>query len=619
MQFLNPGQWITWIILHIPGGINTFGTIYNWLILGLFIFMGLRHARREGQIRRDILEFRAGLEPDGSGLPARQVVDRWFADHPASSLRPFWERYRDALQHTVDQPETAPDITRYFSSYNLAYVAGDRRFTEAFPAILTMAGILGTFLGLAAGLAGLGPGNMTSGIDQLMGGLSLKFTSSVLGVGLALVWVLLDRGTGFRRWNHRAFSEAVTDLQERLRQLFPVPTEELLLFQIRQLQVQQQQNMNQLVNDALIPRLVEGFGSVIEGKLLPGILQASGEQTRILEQTQSSITEMADRMSTATESAAESQAGLLGSISRAFIEELSAKTTGFFEEMNRRLEQTISTQETLQEILEEFAGRVPVLVESMNQAAERQASVLESTSILNDLLRESAERWQELYARIDGSVRGLQEGVGNLVEQVTNVTGEAVQAVREAAEAAAQREEETVGLLTGAQGEMKAVVEQSRQHHQRTGEMLAAAEGWSRSLAERYGQFSSLLEGQVASLRQSAQGLSETLGNTESRIAHTVESLRTDLDSSLGRTFGQFDKELTRAVESLATGVNALTEVIESIEKGPLKAVRGERKTVEEDAARLSRTVSQVAEQLDLLAIATREAAATLPPSDRRP
>lgn len=100
---------------------------------------------------------------------------------------------------------------------------------ETMPGLLTGAGILFTFLGLIVGLYGLNPtdaNQLTSGVQRLLGGMSVAFLTSVAGIASALGWswaqrrVVFDFEDAFYRLGealqNKAFLLSPFDLEDQL-------------------------------------------------------------------------------------------------------------------------------------------------------------------------------------------------------------------------------------------------------------------------------------------------------------------------------------------------------------------------------------------------------------------
>ncbi|MBY6093966.1 hypothetical protein [Ferrimonas balearica] len=102
-------------------------------------------------------------------------------------------------------------------SYNLSHY-------KLIPALLTSIGITGTFLGVTMGLAGL---DLTGGSDSLMAsayqlleGMKTAFYTSVAGLSLSAIFMMLMKRTAIRV--HRAETELMTQLRDTLVYANPV-------------------------------------------------------------------------------------------------------------------------------------------------------------------------------------------------------------------------------------------------------------------------------------------------------------------------------------------------------------------------------------------------------------
>lgn len=89
------------------------------------------------------------------------------------------------------------DVTQYINEDTVIYASGSTRLAEMTPGILTSLGILGTFLGLVLGLSGLtlsaaDTEALLSAMDQLIGGMSTAFLTSIAGVCASLLFNLLN-------------------------------------------------------------------------------------------------------------------------------------------------------------------------------------------------------------------------------------------------------------------------------------------------------------------------------------------------------------------------------------------------------------------------------------------
>jgi hypothetical protein len=123
----------------------------------------------------------------------------------------FLKRYHDTEEHL----ESTCDIEELIH-YDLLDQAGGRSFCEHTGGALTSLGILGTFFGLVTGLSGFaGSGaenevdQITAGIQQLLGGMTVAFWTSIIGIIGSILFGVLYR---------TSFQNAYSNLDAFLRQ-----------------------------------------------------------------------------------------------------------------------------------------------------------------------------------------------------------------------------------------------------------------------------------------------------------------------------------------------------------------------------------------------------------------
>lgn len=89
------------------------------------------------------------------------------------------------------------DVSQYINEDTVIYAMGGTRLADMTPGILTSLGILGTFLGLVLGLSGLDlnaadTSALLSAMEQLIGGMSTAFLTSIAGVIASIAFNLLN-------------------------------------------------------------------------------------------------------------------------------------------------------------------------------------------------------------------------------------------------------------------------------------------------------------------------------------------------------------------------------------------------------------------------------------------
>ncbi len=131
------------------------------------------------------------------------------------ALRPEWQRFLlNAGQ--LDLRGMPCNTQEYINEDTVIYKPGHAQLAELIPSLLTSLGILGTFLGLMAGLTGLDLADAAktiSSIPTLLTGMKFAFATSVAGISCSLAFNMVNRiavGHAFKALD--SFDEAFYEL-----------------------------------------------------------------------------------------------------------------------------------------------------------------------------------------------------------------------------------------------------------------------------------------------------------------------------------------------------------------------------------------------------------------------
>lgn len=573
MAGLNPGNLI-FLLIHFFG-LASFASVFNWLIIAGFGVLAVWLGSRERRLGLDLRRLKAVLVEEPPNERYDMALERHF-EGSDSVLKPFWNEYRVAVKHG-ERERITPDILRFFSRQEILYTAGVRRSVDAVPALLTMGGILGTFLALVAGLHGLNvanSGGLSSGITQLIAGLSLKFTASVIGISLALVWIIADKLV----WRPRLL-RAVSDVQGHLAERFPAPPEELVLQQLQQLQARQADDLDALVNDTLLPKLVEGFGQVLDEHLLP---ELQGLTTQ--------LTQMSQTMQQATENAAEKQRDTIAAVAGQLVDNLSAQSKEFFHDLTDALHSTIATQNTLLESLTGFTGTVSSSLDGLRESVAQQTIMVHETHALVAELQQTAQVWETIPDRLashteamSSVIQGIREHLEETVRQLAEHQTQAYQHLLTYAEHLDELSDQLQADIGDA---TETLAREQREAADRLALLLGQAEEANRSSMDgvakvhETAQFLreywetqttqvSVLQASMADVVVAVQSVGGDVERSvtalRQEVTRTVESLEQNLASGLRRSFEEFDQELSQALHHLSSGVAALSDVVQEV------------------------------------------------------
>ncbi len=635
----NPGSLIYALVRGL-GGITYFGAWYLWLLIGGTLLAAAWRAGQEWRVRADVISLTKRLRKLGQDVP-RQEVEQWFVHHRKSALRPAWDQYRQALRYE-DGNDSKPDPTHFFSDHAIVFDMANHRATEVMPGLLTMAGILGTFLGLVAGLHGLNPNapnGLGSGIGQLIGGLSLKFTSSVYGILGALFWTVADRLI----WSPR-FYQAVWALQDELDVKFGVPTAEFLLQEIRTIQGDQKESLATLVTDVIIPQLVGGISESIRATIVPGLHELAEQQHLTTESLKSNGQEMAR----VAESTSQTQMAELDRIAQNLINEMSGQTVELARTLHGALQETVTTQEELTGTFRQLLEESEPMFTALRETAAIQRQAFAEGQAIHQALVDSAGFWDQFHAAMRETIQGAEsrlreffeeaerrsgsmaaqfESVGQTLvtqlESVLSATSDLGQIFAEerkmmgthfAAFEATQSEyltqvQETVRTLPGLVDALAASATDV-QHH-----ATESFTTWQENISRDLSRLSETLLGQVGveldqfntiqgQMSVQFESATDRFEEMSERLIHSAATLRgaaedalerleQNLSSGLTLTFQKFDEELGSAVGHLAEGVHQLEGAVGAI-GSPAHHLGESSELLQREAERFVRSLQQV-------------------------
>lgn len=172
-------------------------------------------------------------EPDDLLLcPASFTQDRRF------SFTDLWTRFTTARKGTTGHPASAENSSGTATSgdfFTTESILGRKWDTipDALPGVFTAVGLLGTFVGIAIGLADIPQGtsgglpsteDLRQSIDTLIGGMSTAFSTSIVGITASIWWIFAFRGA------RKKLESSLSDFVRTTDQLLPVeqPTETLM-------------------------------------------------------------------------------------------------------------------------------------------------------------------------------------------------------------------------------------------------------------------------------------------------------------------------------------------------------------------------------------------------------
>lgn len=312
-------------------------------------------------------------------------------------LEKHLKKYRQNILSNK-QTERILEVDGYLSPSVLLSYYGKRKLAESIPGILTGIGILGTFLGLVIGIIQIDMENLKPSIQQLIGGMYIAFSSSVVAIFCSLIWSYRDRKF------LAGFYEKLQSLVETISERLPIRNDSDVLEEIAAQQKVEIDTMRSFFSDVLIPRLVSGVGEAIKEYLSPEVEKMG--------QTVDAVAQFS------TSRQAEGIQQLVDKISDVFDTTFERQFRELSESMNKITVHQAQAAEQLQDLLEYFEAQTreqATLVEQTKDLLKQLRGCLVDLRDAHIYLSENVEHLSKIHERLST----LQADVNDWVTTIT--------------------------------------------------------------------------------------------------------------------------------------------------------------------------------------------------------
>lgn len=434
-------------------------------------------------------------------------------------LKGSWLRFLQNAEQ-LDRRGLPCNVEDYINDDTVTHGPGNAQLADLIPGLLTSMGILGTFMGMMAGLGGLdfsSADRIIEGIPQLLTGMQFAFGTSVVGVSLSIVFNVANRilqGSSYRAIDD--FVAAFTSLAMSR----PLDNDVQLICQN-----QDSNHMLASLTDTLPMQLTGAMESSVSRALAP----------------------MTQAMDNFLIGATRAQVDGVGRIVGNFVQQMNASLSDQFLALGRTMTEVNQHQAATMEQVErslQAAGAIAVDVKQMqsvtadvmshfegyirelSDARRRDEHFEQSAADLMERLKQvSAQQTDAL-----GRIRTGQEEFTRIMNQFTQQSSDALSAMQKSASAttgeldriSASMDKSSRDLAAGCQDFVKNVVS-----------------GLSQSL----GMFDSSMSSLMAALTERMDRLSKL--NSPDAMAQAAETQRllASLQESLDRAAASMAKE----------------------------------------------------------------------------
>ena len=565
----------------------------------------LNKAAREFEARRTASD-QAGVAAPEPGSQAQESDTAPASGDDHADLRPkafagqqplldAWKEFYEARQGDhVSGPRRGRSTVSPAEHFTIARVLGRNpgSLPNALPGVFTAVGLLGTFVGIAMGLADIEPTAATEdlmdGIRTLMGGMSTAFVTSIVGITWS-VWWLFE----FRFAERKLKSRIDFFIAETVRMLRVEEPHETLV-RIADANESAQRSADAIKDTATeIKGNVQSLGQDLADALEPYFEKHIGEPIRNLN------TDLGRRQTEA-----------LGRMVEAFRDTLVSSVKTELSEFGQALRAATDHQTSAARELEGFFARLVEVSEVQMKLLSRTtevATVFDRGLAALAAATEASEAAGKSASDTMATAREAMDSARDLGEesrQQLEVQKEVSEAARRAWDAQASLLEETqanFGRLATDLGdkimEFQTASAQkiSEVFHVFDSEMAKVADHLGGTLAELR-DVTEELPGTVGRLRETTQDLADASQAQRDSLAkglRAFEEVKTELVGKLEQTRGDL-RDLGRALPAFAKAADALPRGIEAMVDGIEAA--GARS--EEDSRRMAETMEAGAGRL---------------------
>lgn len=534
-----------------------------WFVVGLLVAWALLSARSLAagtrSVSQALMDARRRIEEAPDALGFATIYERVSAELAAAPLiGPRWREYRDSLLVPTEENRPVRSTGRadlWFDSGALFRAAGtDLRYHAALPNLLVGAGLLFTFIGLAAALGtagGIVAGGATqaernASLQSLLDTASFKFITSLVGMSLSIAYALLRKNCLKRA--DAAVDGFLAALDARVPLITPVALQaeanKILEAQTTQLQF-------------FFTNLATAIGDKLDNAL----------NTRLAEHIKP-LTEAIQKLSSALSSGNEEA---IRTMLEQFIKQLQVGAGDRMQEVATKLGTLAERLEALQSGLQGAASAVSEATSGM--ASQMQDAGGKAGARLADGVQTAVASLTQATTDMQIALDGM---LANLGQGVVQAGGEAAAKLREGS-AAAKGEMETAALaLAGSIGSLgrqaEALGKASEGLAGEIGRLQTAVGDAAKPLASSAADLKAAgaaAKDAVQPLQNVAERMRETMGqvNTAAGQLQALQAAAGSLAEQLSQAAGRFegvDQGLARTLDALQTGLQGFTSQVRS-------------------------------------------------------
>lgn len=607
-------------------GLETFTSLYMGAQLLFFIVVlvgwGIAKVGKEKKQLDGLRKVTEGLYRNNQDdvAKAEREISQYFSEAKDSKLRELWNRYE---RRSKDKKEDERiQVEPFFGFDVMIHHMGYRSLLDLMSGLHISVGVLGTFIGLSAGLSMLemdgGSEVLSQGITGLISGMEVAFYTSVFGVALSLLWTLIDKS-----FIQKSIEDKVDWHAEKLDYLLNTDDEELFLNRLEKVTKSQADHMKTLLTDAFesaMKPVVQSFQQSNQQlqDQFSNLHTTIDSQSKILEEqlritknngqdlseqivnqvtggTQEKIGQFSDLLTQSTQI----QSDMMNSLANVMngfeqskqqqekmvtvTEELFGNVketmnemggmTSSYSEASTHMASLSETMDKLQKLSIEQLPMQQEAIKSNTQLAEKYETITESMANFNDKVQGEYKRFFEDMAQASSTMSSSVEKLVSRFESSYEAQSETLKASKELLkglqEAAASVSpmsaelKEVVGNLDNLKGE----VTKMQQTQEKLLPELTSLRNQTHEVVqgslEKTSSYVESIKGQVDSMNNHWKATEESFNETRETLDTSVRDFAGNIEKGLEKSHAQFDELLVTAINRVKDLVGQFSDAQE--------------------------------------------------------
>ena len=441
-------------------------------------------------------------------------------------------------------------------------------------------GILGTFIGLTIGLAGVdtsSTGALSSSISGLLGGMSTAFVTSIFGIVSAIVFGV------WHSQNMKRFGDAVSRFTDALDQVFiRKSVEEILLEELAESRAQRAA-MEQLSTDMAISicdhlpdvldQLAEKMDSAMKGNLdtmLAGLSERQDKQTEQLMQISSNTSSLVsgcfDQLGDVLKKGVGQEAEELGNSLKNLSSDIASLAEGIRDILDRS---TKASSEANQKTLDALNEAISKMNETMEGMANKQTEETDKNiQRMTALMEEMKTTMKDIFDEMAASAKEQRTEIGKIAKDSADQTKENLSAINAGVK-------ELMAEIGGQMQQMQSIIgkfaiESADQTKENLGVINASVKKLMAEIADQMQQMQSMMDTHEKHMQETLDQMRQAVsssGNVVNAAGKTVEAA--------GKTAKVFveaaddvSMKLKTAAEPLQKAAQPLQQAAASLDSG---------------------------------------------------